>query len=72
MRSDNAMRKRRMEKPPSKETVGDRSLRSTPVWWAWLDWNQRPHPYHQRSTAGRRAIQHLPRPRSSVDAERMG
>jgi hypothetical protein len=30
--------------PPSKETTGKRSRRSTPVQWAWLDLNQRPHP----------------------------
>jgi hypothetical protein len=27
-----------------KETTEKRSRRSTPVWWAWLDLNQRPHP----------------------------
>jgi len=26
------------------------SAAQSPIWWAWLDLNQRPHPY-QRSTA---------------------
>jgi len=32
------------KQPPLKETTGERSHRSAPVWWAWLDLNQRPHP----------------------------
>jgi hypothetical protein len=43
----------------------------SPVWWAWLDLNQRPHPY-QRSTAERCAIPHPRRSRRSVNATRMG
>ena len=31
---------------------------SEAVWWAWLDLNQRPHPY-QRWTADRHANQHF-------------
>jgi hypothetical protein len=30
--------------PPSKETTGKHSRSSKPVWWVWLDLNQRPHP----------------------------
>jgi len=39
--------------------------------WAWLDLNQRPHPY-QRWTAKRRANQRSPRPCGSVSATGMG
>ena len=49
----------------------ERIRRSTPVWWAWLDLNQRPHPY-QRWTAKRRANEHSPRRYGSVSAIGMG
>jgi hypothetical protein len=42
-----------------------------PVLWAWLDLNQRPHPY-QRWTAKRRANEHSPRRYGSVSAIGMG
>jgi hypothetical protein len=35
--------------PRSKEMTDDCYRRSEPVWWAWLDLNQRPHPYQQSS-----------------------
>jgi hypothetical protein len=57
--------------PPSKETTGKRSRRSTPVQWAWLDLNQRPHPY-QVSTAERHAIQPFRWWRHSVSPTGMG
>ena len=61
MRSSTAVRRRRAEPTVIEETTGERSRRSEPLWWAWLDLNQRPHPY-QRSTADRHANQHCPRP----------
>jgi hypothetical protein len=43
-------------------TTADQRLRwSKAVWWAWLDLNQRPHPY-QRWTVERCAIPHRRRP----------
>ena len=33
------------KQPRSKETTDERFRRSTSVSWAWLDLNQRPHPY---------------------------
>jgi hypothetical protein len=35
------------KQPRSKGATDERFRRSTPVWWAWLDLNQRPHPYQQ-------------------------
>jgi len=32
-----------------KRTTGERFYSSNPVWWAWLDLNQRPHPYQAYS-----------------------
>src|SRR5215207_5651871 len=32
-------------RPRSEETMVECCRRSVPVWWAWLDLNQRPHPY---------------------------
>jgi hypothetical protein len=58
------------KQPPSKETAGERSRRSTPVQWAWLDLNQRPHPY-QVSRAQRRADRRFPRSPLSVRGEGM-
>jgi hypothetical protein len=54
----------------SKETGGKCSRRSTPVWWAWLDLNQRPHPY-QVSRAQRCADRRFPRSSLSVRGEGM-
>ena len=42
-----------------REATGERSHRSTPVSWAWLDLNQRPHPY-QVSRAKRCAERRFP------------
>jgi hypothetical protein len=53
------------KQPRSKETNGKRSRRSATVSWAWLDFNQRPHPY-QVSRAKRCADRRFPRSRMSV------
>jgi hypothetical protein len=55
----------------SRETTDERFRSSKPMEWAWLDLNQRPHPY-QRWTAKRHAIAHLRRSRRSVNSTRMG
>ena len=49
MRSTTAVRRRRAEATAIKEIADERSCRSTPVSWAWLDLNQRPHPYQAHS-----------------------
>ena len=49
---------------------GECSRRSTPVHWAWLDLNQRPHPY-QVSRAQRCADRRFPRSPTSVRGEGM-
>jgi hypothetical protein len=37
------------ERPRSKEATDKHFRSSKPVWWAWLDLNQRPHPYQAYS-----------------------
>src|SRR5215212_10503339 len=44
----------------SKETTDEHFRRLSGVWWAWLDFNQRPHPY-QVSRAKRCADRPFPR-----------
>jgi hypothetical protein len=39
---------RRSNRQP-KETTDERFRRSMPIRWAWLDLNQRPHPYQAHS-----------------------
>jgi hypothetical protein len=56
--------------PPSKQTTGKRSRRSTSVQWAWLDLNQRPHPY-QLNAGNRCAHRRFPRSCATVRAEGM-
>jgi hypothetical protein len=46
-------------------TTEKRSRRSNPVWWAWLDLSQRPHPY-QQSRAHRYATLRSFRSRTTV------
>ena len=43
MRSETAVRDAHKQLR-AKESTDERSRRSEPVWWAWLDLNQRPHP----------------------------
>ena len=45
MRSETATRRRPAEATAIEETTEERSRSSSGVWWAWLDLNQRPHPY---------------------------
>jgi hypothetical protein len=45
MRSETAVRRRHTAGAASKETTVECCRRSKPVSWAWLDLNQRPHPY---------------------------
>jgi hypothetical protein len=59
-----------LQRPRSKEPTDERFRRSTAVWWAWLDLNQRPHPY-QVSRAQRCADRCFPRSPPSVRAEGM-
>jgi hypothetical protein len=59
-----------LQRPRSKEPTDERFRRSTAVWWAWLDLNQRPHPY-QVSRAQRCADRRFPRSPPSVRAEGM-
>ena len=49
MRSNTAVHRRRAETTVIEETTDERFRRSRPVWWAWLDLNQRPHPYQAYS-----------------------
>jgi hypothetical protein len=58
------------KQPRPKATTDERSRRSTPVSWAWLDLNQRPHPY-QVSRAKRCADRRFPRSRASARGEGM-
>jgi hypothetical protein len=57
MRSESAVRRRPAESAAMNETTEECFRSSNPVWWAWLDLNQRPHPYQQnagnRCAAGR-------------------
>jgi hypothetical protein len=53
------------EQPRSHSTTDERFRSSKPVSWAWLDLNQRPHPY-QVSRAQRCADRHFPRSPLSV------
>ena len=41
------LRRRPAESAAMNETAEERFRSSNPVWWAWLDLNQRPHPYPQ-------------------------
>ena len=59
MRSETAVRRRLTEVTTIEGTTGERSRRSIPVLWAWLDLNQRPHPY-QQSRAERHADRCFP------------
>jgi hypothetical protein len=46
MRSRTAVRGRRRESRPARKVTADKRFRSSkPMWWAWLDLNQQPHPY---------------------------
>src|SRR4029450_875439 len=45
MRSRTAVHRRQRTQPWSTMRLTMRLCRSTPVSWAWLDLNQRPHPY---------------------------
>jgi hypothetical protein len=45
MRSRTAMRRRLTEATAIEGDLRERSRWSIPVLWAWLDLNQRPHPY---------------------------
>jgi hypothetical protein len=54
--------------PQSKETTVECCRRSEPAWWAWLDLNQRPHPY-QLNAGNRCADRHFCRSRSTVGVE---
>jgi hypothetical protein len=56
------------EAPRPRATSGKRFRSSEPLWWAWLDLNQRPHPY-QVSRAERCADRRLRRSRASVTGE---
>jgi hypothetical protein len=58
------------KQPRSKETNGKRSRRSATVSWAWLDLNQRPHPY-QVSRAKRCANRRFPKSLATVTGEGM-
>ena len=49
MRSETAARLRPAEATAIEETTEERSRRSSGVQWAWLDLNQRPHPYQAYS-----------------------
>jgi hypothetical protein len=54
----------------SKDATVECCRRLSPLWWAWLDLNQRPHPYQQY--AGNRCANcHSRRSHSTVDAEVM-
>jgi hypothetical protein len=70
MRSRTAVRRSSRRQPSLKETTGERSRRSNPVSWAWLDLNQRPHPY-QVSRAQRCADRRFPRSLATVRGEGM-
>ena len=52
----------------SKSAVTSISAGQEPVWWAWLDLNQRPHPY-QQNAGNRCANGRFCRSRSTVEAE---
>ena len=54
----------------SKAAPDERFPRSIRVWWAWLDLNQRPHPY-QQSGVKRHADQRFPRSLANVRGEGM-
>jgi hypothetical protein len=64
------VRRRLTEATTIEGTTGELSRRSTPVWWAWLDLNQRPHPY-QVSRAKRCAQGRFPRSLATVRGEGM-
>ena len=49
MRSWTAVRRQLRAAAAIKEFMDERSRRSRPVRWAWLDLNQRPHPYQAYS-----------------------
>jgi hypothetical protein len=70
MRSETAVRRRLTEATTIEGTTGERSRRSTPVLWAWLDLNQRPHPY-QLNAGNRCAHRPFRRSRPTVRAEGM-
>jgi hypothetical protein len=70
MRSETAVHGRLTEATTIEGITGDRSHRSTPVLWAWLDLNQRPHPY-QQSGAHRCADRRFPRSPLTVRGEVM-
>ena len=67
MRSETAVRDAHKQLR-AKESTDERSRRSEPVWWAWLDLNQRPHPY-QQNAGNRCANRHSCRSASTVEAE---
>ena len=70
MRSESAVRRRPAESAAMNETTEERFRSSNPVWWAWLDLNQRPHPY-QVSRAQRCADRRFPRSLPSVRGDGM-
>ena len=59
IRSQTAVRRQRTEQPRSNRTTNERFRRLEPLQWAWLDLNQRPHPY-QGSRAKRCAVRPSP------------
>ena len=69
MRSETAVRDAHKQLR-AKESTDERSRRSEPVWWAWLDLNQRPHPY-QQNTENRCAKGRCSRSHRTVEAEVM-
>jgi hypothetical protein len=70
MRSETAVPRRRVEATAIEGHRQRAFPQLKPVKWAWLDLNQRPHPY-QGSTAKRHAIQRLPRSWYPVSAAGM-
>jgi hypothetical protein len=68
MRSKTAVRGALTEATAMKESSRARFRSATPVLWAWLDLNQRPHPY-QVSRAQRCADRHSPKSLASVRAK---
>jgi predicted ester cyclase len=70
MRSWIAVRRQLRAAARDNELTDERPRRSRPVRWAWLDLNQRPHPY-QQSRAQRCADRRFPRSRATVRGQVM-
>jgi hypothetical protein len=70
MCSETAVGRRRAEATAIEETTNERFRSSTPVKWAWLDLNQRPHPY-QLNAGNRCADRPFRRSRSTVRVKGM-